>query len=193
MRDLDIRRSLRTKLHAEHAQDPDTLIVEELGLLQGAARVDLAVVNGSISAFEIKSERDTLRRLDGQAEAYGKVFDAVTLVASRTHLRNARDCVPKWWGLASAEPDARGVVTIVPRRRARLNRRTVPAEVAKLLWREEALALLERRGLADGLRSKPRRVLWTALADQLTPEDLAGEVRATLKGRQGWRADPQRP
>ena len=66
--------------------DPQTLIVEELGIRQGAARVDVAVVNGSLHGYEIKSARDTLERLPKQSELYSSVFDTITLVTAENHL-----------------------------------------------------------------------------------------------------------
>jgi len=63
MRDIDVRRKLRVEVERSHECEFDTLIVEELGLCQGIARVDLAVVNGSVHRYEIKSESDTLTRL----------------------------------------------------------------------------------------------------------------------------------
>ncbi|HET7057847.1 MAG TPA: sce7726 family protein, partial [Nitrospiraceae bacterium] len=69
--DSDIRRVLRSKLLLKHADELDTVIIEELGLCRGQVRVDLSVVNGLLHGYEIKSDRDSLRRLRSQAELYG--------------------------------------------------------------------------------------------------------------------------
>jgi hypothetical protein len=191
MRDRDIRCCLRAQLEAMHMGEEDTLILDELGLLQGAARVDMAVVNGTMAAWEIKSERDTLRRLAAQADAYGKVFDYVTLVAAPAHLLKVEDALPAWWGISVAAEDSDGTVVIEPRRKPSINPGTSSRALAELLWREEALAVLATRGLASGLRSKPRRALWSAIAEHIPAVELAEEVRAALKARQGWRAAPQ--
>ena len=47
----------------------------------GAARVDIAVINGHIRGVEIKAEADSLERLPRQVEAYGRVVDRATLIA----------------------------------------------------------------------------------------------------------------
>jgi hypothetical protein len=39
-----------------------------------------------------------------------------------------------------------------------------PRAMAEFLWRDDALALLEARGAARGMRGKPRRVYGTACA-----------------------------
>src|ERR1700674_1251921 len=70
LRDSEIRAALRAKLHSIHSQDPETVVIDELSLCQGDARVDMAVVNGSLSGYEIKSDRDTLTRLPRQLAVY---------------------------------------------------------------------------------------------------------------------------
>ena len=75
MRDLDARTAIRRQLHAAHSADPDTRIVEEMGIWSGSVRIDIAVINGELSGFELKSDRDTLERLPNQADLYSRVFD----------------------------------------------------------------------------------------------------------------------
>src|SRR5258708_29715408 len=89
MRDLDVRRALLAQLRQEHDQR-DSLIVEELGLLEGRLRIDVALVNGVFAGYEIKSEVDTLERLASQQAAYSAVFDLVTIVAGPRHLARVR-------------------------------------------------------------------------------------------------------
>ncbi len=94
MRDRDIRQTLRQDLTAKHADEPDTLIVDELALCQGMARVDMAVVNGFLSGYEIKSDKDTLTRLPAQCFAYNRVFDYVVIVTATNHLANVLSVLP---------------------------------------------------------------------------------------------------
>src|SRR5437868_3972985 len=64
LRDSDIRPTLLRELQA-HFSDPEhNLILQEFGC--NAARIDLAVVNGALHGFEIKSDCDSLERLDSQ-------------------------------------------------------------------------------------------------------------------------------
>ena len=48
------------------------MILDELGICRGRVRIDLTVVNGLLHGYEIKSERDTLARLETQADLYGR-------------------------------------------------------------------------------------------------------------------------
>lgn len=67
LRDAELRRALLGDLAPQ--LDADTLVVDELDLC-GLTRVDVAVVNGHLSGFEIKGSTDSLRRLPGQVAVY---------------------------------------------------------------------------------------------------------------------------
>lgn len=189
MRDHDVRVALRARLMGEHAAAHDqTLLVDELGLC-GAARVDVAAVNGSLTGYELKSARDKLDRLPNQVVTYGRVLDYAYLVVASTHLDRARPMLPPWWGILVAR-EADGGVVLSHQRRARGNPAVDAGSLAQLLWREEALAILTRHGLDAGVRGKPRHVLWDRLATDLRLDELRDEVRATLKARRGWRENP---
>jgi hypothetical protein len=57
--DREIRAALhRKKFGALHGRT-DTVIVDELGLAHAKARIDIAVINGFVHGFEIKSATDT--------------------------------------------------------------------------------------------------------------------------------------
>lgn len=68
LRDIHLRKMLLEELYDEHKNDSNTRIINELGIDFGASRIDVAVVNGIIHGFEIKSECDTLLRLPRQME-----------------------------------------------------------------------------------------------------------------------------
>lgn len=176
-------------LEREHANDEDTLIFNELGILNGSSRVDIAVVNGEIAGFELKSERDTLGRLPAQRDLYNLVLDRVSLVVAEKHRNKAIDLVPDWWGIWIAYPVMSGRVEIASERLAQPNRWLDTETVCSFLWRDEALAILERYGAAQGVRSRPRRTLYQRLTEILPLDAIRSEVRNALKTRAGWRVD----
>lgn len=190
MRDIDIRRRLRQDLDTEHGSDPNSLILDELGLCEGATRVDLAVINGEISGFEIKSERDTLARLPFQMEIYNKVLDRTVIIVGSNHLKRVLCMVPEWWGIQEAV-EVDGGIELQTHRDPDLNPAIDPYALSQLLWRNEALEILEDHGLAKGVRSKPRRVLWSVLAANMPIDQLRLLVRDRLRTREGWRSDRQ--
>jgi hypothetical protein len=192
MRDMDIRRALRREMTRLHGDDQGTRVVEELGLCQGSARIDLAVINGNIHGYEIKSDQDTLERLRGQSEIYNRVLDYVTIIVSPSHVRHVMPIVPNWWGISIASAEE-GEVVIRERRLPRRNAAADSFALAQLLWRGEALAALEGLGLAEGMHSKRREFLWRRLAEKVPTKELGRIVRDRLKSRaSGWRALSQR-
>lgn len=194
MWDTDIRQALIRRLERAYADDQDTLIRQELGVQQGHRRVDLAVINGELVGYEIKSDRDTLARLADQADAYGAVLDRLWLVTTDRYLERAKVILPRWWGLMVAaekhpSPSAqhsRGDVVLRVVRRPRLNRQQDPMSVAQLLWREEALEVLRGRKLHRGLSKKARWYVWERLADSLDLVELRAVVRDRLRARREW-------
>jgi hypothetical protein len=187
MNDSDIRQVVLSELNREYRGDPDTLIIEELGLCQGEARVDIAVVNGSIQGFEIKSNRDTLKRLSRQVEIYNRSLTSVTLVVGSKHLDQALKVIPNWWGVivAKEKSDQRFLQI---RRKGKTNPCLDPLSVVQLLWRDEALETLKKFGLHRGLVNKPRIILWKKLAEHLSIREIITLVSHFLKSRENWRS-----
>lgn len=188
MRDQDVRDSVWRWLEATHQGDPDTLMVDELGILNGTTRIDIAVINGQTEGYELKSERDTLERLPTQRDLYNKVIDRITLVVAENHWSAAMKIIPDWWGLAIASSCGQAV-TLARERPPKMNPQLDAGALASLLWRDEALSILENYGLSRGVKSKPREVLYSRLALALDLDVLRAEIRIALKARKGWRAD----
>jgi len=186
MRDSDVRAAVTGWLRGKHAGDPNTRIVEEMGVWNGSVRIDVAVINGELHGFELKSDRDTLERLEVQAAIYSQVFDRVTLVAGKRHVEKAMAKVPEWWGVASATMVESGPPRLRHIRRAERNPDLDLMQMARLLWRPEAIDILERRGLSKGYKSKGVEIVLARLVESLSPRDLAREVRTSLKAREGW-------
>lgn len=188
MRDRDVRESVWRWLEFAHRGDRHTLMLDELGILNGATRIDIAVINGQIEGYELKSERDTLERLPAQRELYNKVLDKVSLVVAEKHLSAAEEMIPDWWGLAIARTCG-GIVEVTHERLPQMNPELDAGTLASLLWRDEALDVLERHGVSRGVKSKPREALYARLASVLGLDLIRAEVRAALKARVGWRVD----
>ena len=191
MRDIDVRLAVRSRLLAEHQGDADTRIVEEMGIWHGSVRIDMAVINGALSGYELKSERDTLDRLPAQAMLYSQVFDQIYLVAAAKHICHAEAEVPAWWGLIIAHGQRDGV-SLELRRQAQQNPSVEAIQVARLLWKDEALALLEVVDAARGVRSASREKVAIRLTETFALPELSAKVRRCLKDRQQWLGQPVR-
>lgn len=182
VRDPEIRVALLKELRRRRVLRGGTVVVQELGLRRSDAVVDVAVVNGSLNGFEIKSDADTLRRLARQAEVYGQILDRVTLVVGRQHLGAARHLIPAWWGLMAVRVTDEGpMLTTV--RSGRGNPARNARALVELLWLDEARSLLAQRDALRGYRTKPRDAVWDRLCEIYSLDEIASAVRRRLKAR----------
>lgn len=65
----------------------------------GSSLADLVVLNGTSTVYEIKSERDTFKRLASQIINYSKVFERTYVVTSTTKLRSLEHDLPEHVGI----------------------------------------------------------------------------------------------
>ena len=180
--DSAIRSALKLRLVQERRSDSEMVIIEELGLCCGQARIDIALVTGQLHGYEIKSDRDSLRRLENQVRIYSQVLDQATLVVGDRFLDVAATTVPAWWGLLHVHAE-RGELRFCTLRQSGVNPGRDPQVLVKLLWAEHALKLLEQRNAARGVRGKPRRIVWDRVCDCFDVDEIAAAVRAGLKSR----------
>lgn len=186
--DLIIRSALKEVLKKKHAKDKELRIIDELGVQHGSVRIDIAVINGIMHGYEIKSDRDTLARLPEQTTEFNTVFDQLTLVVGKQHLYRAVHIVPDWWGITIARINSKGKVVFQIIREPEDNKEQDKVSIARLLWRNEALRILEEQNQAYGVRSKPREFVYQRLADVLEADTLKEKVRKTLLvPRKDWR------
>lgn len=189
--DAEIRPALRSHIKALHSGEEDTVLLEELGVGRGRVRADLALVNSVLHCYEIKSDRDGLRRLQGQVSVYGQVFDRATLVVGSRHLTDAMAMLPEWWEVIRiASTGNRPRFEVV--RQGQHNQQRDPRVLVEFLWRDHALALLAHRHAARGLRRMPRPALWQHVCECYDVDEIAAAVRAKLKARLRMPTRPSR-
>lgn len=189
--DKNIRVALRSVLdkHLEtYCSTNSANIFEEFGVQHGAARIDIAVVNGVMHGYEIKSDRDSLERLPEQINEFNAVFDKITLVVGKRHLYDAINMVPDWWGITIAKMDLNGSVFFQDIREPEENQNQSRVSIARLLWRDEALQILDHQDKAKGVRSKPREYIYQRLSEVFDIDSLREKVRDALLIRD-WRSD----
>jgi hypothetical protein len=172
--------------------EENCLLVEELGIEHGAARIDVATIGDCVHGFEIKADADSLSRLAHQASHYEKLVDFAYLVCTERHFQTAMEMLPAHWGLILATC-ARGPIEFVVRRTANKNTLRSAESLARLLWRGEALAMLCELGLDRGVRQKSARVIHECLAQSLNLEELGSRVLRQLRLRPSWGTRQCRP
>ncbi len=187
LKDYEIREALTKKLHKENNGHSYRLI-NELAVCDGDARVDIAIANGRLCGYEIKSDMDTLERLPRQIIAYNKTFDKIVIIVGEKYADKIEKVVPEWWGIEVAYENRFNNISFRPIRRAKINREVEPKSILELLWREEVFKLLKDNGV-KGISSKNRRKLRDIAVKTISLRDLKNYTRETLKFREGWRAD----
>ncbi|MBB3006015.1 sce7726 family protein [Cupriavidus alkaliphilus] len=122
----------------------DAVLINEMVVANWSRRADLAVANGRLWAFELKSDLDTLARLKGQVETYQQRFDKVVVVTTERYLARSASMLPESVGLWSVEP------TLDGRRKVRVVR---PGRVEEVRERSALLGFLLKTELVALLRS----------------------------------------
>lgn len=185
--DPDIRSALHRKRLRQLKSDPDTLIIDELGLAHAKCRVDIAVINGYIHGYEIKSAKDNLNRLYGQIDIYRQTLQKLTIVVDSKHIESVFSNVPDWCGVIEAVQGARGGIRLVVLQSARSNPDIIPVMLAHLLWRPEVLQLLSQVGYTSKELRQPRKQLYEMLCETFTLREITAAIRVFMKQRKTWR------
>jgi hypothetical protein len=188
--DFEIRKVIHSEIIPSIIAGSTSRIVDEMEICCGDARVDIAVINGKLHGFEIKSEADTLARLDGQILAYNQVFDTMTIICGKNHLDAVSEMIPNWWGIYSAKINF-GKVELTRFRCAEINQEVSGLALAQLLWKSEMISLLAEAGIKKGVSNKPCRDLWKKISETFSTQTIQSKVREILKFRECWRLDLQ--
>lgn len=186
-KDSDIRKELHVRISKDYDINSDTLILDELGILNGAYRVDVAVINGILHGYEIKSDLDTLERLPAQEKAYSRVFDKTTLIVGESHLHQAKEIIPEWWGIKVVTAKKDQSIKIKTIRKDKVNKHIDPLSLVKLLWKTEVVNILSSKGYSSNSLRYPKARLYEILIKELNIKELKKIVRETLKHRTSWR------
>ena len=185
-----IRSVIYSNLITRHKASTNALIVEELSLCRGSARIDLAIITEHLQGYEIKSELDSLRRLRNQIKIYNKVMDKITIVTTYNHLEDVEKLVPEWWGINIVSRIEQNKLHISYHRRQKHNHNVDVTSILELLWKDEALSILEKHSLAKGMYNKSRSHIYKKLAEDIPLTKLKLDVNRTLMDRKHWRAVP---
>lgn len=186
LRDQDVREVLLERLSSVYKDEPETRIINELGIDFGASRVDVAVVNGILHGYEIKSESDTLKRLPKQMEYYNRLFERLTIVVDEKYYDEVRDSVPNWWGITLVT-NKNGEIKLINKRKGRRQTSQDKELLLKLLWKDELEKLIDVLGYPKKLKKlRKQKLLELFLRDNNT-KVIKEFVYHSLKTREHWR------
>ena len=184
-----IREFVKAKIPRLIRSSSRALLVEEMEICSGRARVDLAVIGDHLIGIELKGPKDDVTRLPRQAKAYSQCFDLVVLVVHESLAQKARPLIPDWWGLVISLQRG-GQLAYEFERRPKPNPDLDLDALLSLLWREEIASLL-----VDLLGNTPetratKKTIRAALLSQVEPAVLHCTTLKKLRDRINWRSIP---
>ncbi|MBV8108753.1 MAG: sce7726 family protein [Hyphomicrobiales bacterium] len=185
--DAEIRGALHRKVLRAFHRCNDTLVIDELGIAHAKARIDVAVVNGCVHGFEIKSAADTLTRLPQQLELYEECLEKLTIVCADKHIAGVRELAPIWCGIVKVTKGPRGGITFITVREPKRNPNIQAYRLAHLLWRSEAVAILSQADASPKVLRAPRKTLYKSLAAKFSVAEITAFIKQSMALRQDWR------
>ena len=179
---------------------PQLRLVDELAIPKRICLADVVAIPVSQNAsdglhgFEIKSEVDSLTRLESQVHYYSQVFKRCTLVVTEKHEEKAIAMIPDWWGVIIVLPagvDAYSEplddIVLLEIREAKENPLPLsPYSLAQLLWRTELVELVKKKEV-DVVKTGSKRILRTAITKQIPLDELERTVITYLAERVEWK------
>ncbi len=185
--DAEIRSALHNKVLKRFHNQNKTRIIDELGVTHGTQRIDIAVINGQLHGYEIKSSRDDLSRLPAQIKSFSKCFERLTVVTAEVHLKKVMESVPDFVGVILVKRGSRGAIYFESIRKPRKNSDLDIISTAHFLWKSEAIELLCNAGIPH--RNLPRVKLYKLLGSSLPKNQIIQSVKHYLIMRENWRPD----
>lgn len=186
LNDNGVRGLLIDELYAKYNNDPNTRIINELGINNGESRVDLAVVNGMIHGYEIKSDFDTLERLPRQITYYNKLFERMTIISSRKFYQQICELVPKWWGVKVISYDG---TRLIEKRKGRKQTTQDKDCLLRLLWKKELEDFIDVIGYPKRMKKLKKHQLLEIFSEEADVSTIQQHVYKSLKNRENWRPD----
>lgn len=190
MNDLEIRNNLKKGPLRKYLDDSNSLVLDEYNISLGQVRADLAIVNGVLHGIEIKSERDTLNRLDNQMREYSKFFEYITIVTCEKYQDKILKSTPTNYGVIVVKSNKNRVV-FKKIRKAKKNYEVDKLCLAQALWKDELLEIIESTDYPKGFKSKSKSLLYQIVCDIFTTAQLLTIVKQKIKNRVNWRVGSQ--
>lgn len=184
---IEIRESLKIWVNDKFALKENDILIDELGFfnrdkdstVDNSFRADLVLANGRLVGFEIKSEKDTLKRWEAQKVAYTNVFDEVWLCTHSKHLEKALQSTPNHIGVILVDNFKSLAVVRKSKKNHGMNN---IYDLTGLLWREEINELAKLYDIKIKSRATKREAR-DILAKELSLEEVRDFTLHKIKVR----------
>jgi len=145
----------------------------------GECKADLAILNGTSTVYEVKSERDTLIRLERQVRAYRNVFARVYVITAQCHEDEVLNSIPEDVGVLRLS--SRFQISVV-REAVHAPERTSPACIFDSIRTEEARMILLSSGIeVPEVPNTERSAMLREYFVKLEPRTAHGRMVDVLK------------
>lgn len=174
----EICQSLTSWAQSYLSQDSTDTFISELCFVERTRRADLVLANGSLSAFEIKSEKDSLLRWQGQQLDYLTCFEKVWLCVHTKHIKSALLQTHDDVGLLVID----NLSNISMIRQAKDNYNVKAYNLTGFLWRTDLDQLAKQNEIK--IKSKMRiKEVRNIITNELPIKDIKVFTLKTLKTR----------
>ncbi|MBW5468475.1 sce7726 family protein [Brevibacillus formosus] len=146
----------------------------------GSSRLDIGRINGESRAYEIKTELDSLDKLDKQLRDYSRVFDYVYVVSHVKHLEKVKEIAPDHCGIISFRA-VNNVWKFHTRKKAKLHEFLDSQEQLRNLTVKEIDVIIKNVGLNNA--PKDRRQREQAILELLSTNDINTFFKTSIKKR----------
>lgn len=172
-------REIRDRLKEDLRSDKDNIkIINELDI--NGAIADIVVIGKKyFYGYEIKSDRDTLRRLPNQIQIYNYIFDKITIVVGISKFFKIIKIIPDFWGIIVAE-DRDGEIILIKIMEPELNKNINKHWLAKKLWRSDIVDILKGLNLYKGRSGFYKHALLEILMEKILLDGLRHHIRGIL-------------
>lgn len=136
----------------------DAILMSEMVIANWSRRADLAIANGRLCAFEIKSDGDSLKRLPGQVDSFSAHFDKVTVVAVSKFVPSILKDYPTHVGVLEIYTSG-GSIKFRQARAGRLVENRDFFRLSTFLTKSEIVKLLRRNGYKLSLEASRRQLI----------------------------------
>ena len=169
MLDKDIREPLFDYIDERYGK---VRIFEEKVILKSRADV-LAIIEGEIIGFEIKSDNDTYTRLSRQVRDYDRFCDRCYAVVGESHI-HIDEHIPEYWGIIVVNKD-----NVIVDREATTSPKIRINNQLDILWRDELYNIQMKEGLPK-LSNWRRRDIYKRLVETAGEPTIKADITEQL-------------
>ncbi|GAQ19554.1 hypothetical protein OPHB3_3523 [Oceanobacillus picturae] len=183
MKKLDDK-EIRTTLISRLRGYKNCKVFEEVTVPSGKARADIVSVNGHVVAYEIKSDFDSIRRLESQITEYDKNFEMNYIVVGAKYANSIYNIIPDYWGVIVAQKTRINTIRLSFNRKAKLNPNLSFKEFLSLLSSNDIKRIASGKDyLGDLLTPSEVRKLFKQEVIKMLDDSLPKTVKSHLKNQ----------